>query len=483
MRLKCLCYYLTYICFLLYFIFTASFVQAQDSTLTYAASILVSGTTGQTPFWFHANQHGAIPADGSFVSGQWGIYKIYNPNNPRVFQWSGGVEAVTNYNKSGDVFFTDLYGAAKIGPIEFFAGQKKNITGLIDTTLTSGSLAVAGNSRPFPRIQISVPEFYPLPLTNDIVSFKASYSDGNLGGSNIIYGSTRYVPKTYFHQKSLYLRFGKNAGRLLIYTGFNHQVIWGGEQKISPISGLRPIDAYWYAITGKTLNYKKIGNHFGTVDLSASWKGKNWTYIIYRQNIYENGSLFKIINFVDGLNGLAIKRNRPIPKSISKFAFQTALIELIGTKDQKNSPAPFGLSIFEYGNYFNHYIYQNGWSYRGEGIGTPLIPSKELTSKNLPQNVSQFSNNNRIWALHAGMKGRWQRIDFTAKGTFSLNYGTYLAPFSQARRQTSVFLSAERKVSLFKEFKLLAGFTTDLGSLYPHSSGIMIGVRKNGFLN
>jgi hypothetical protein len=468
--------------FLVFFIYVIT-GKAQDSTLRYDATLIASASSGKTPFWAYANQSGAVPTSGKFVLGKWGISKSYNIYNPRLLQWSAGAELITSYSDKENLFFTDLFITGKIGPVELLVGQKKNINGLVDSTLSSGSLSVSGNSRPFPRIQLSIPDFYPLYFTGDYVSVKASYSDGALGNSRLSYGDTKYEPFTYFHQKSFYLRLGFPDQRFNIYTGFNHQVIWGGENRIWPADNLTKADAYWHAVTGKAVYFKKIGLHFGTVDLAAEWKGVNWSFFAYRQNIYETGSLYKVINFSDGLNGLSIKRSNPLSADATYFALQSFVLEVIGTKSQLNKTPPFGLSIYENGDYYNSFLYQNGWSYRNFGIGTPLISQQNETDKQLPVNKSQFSNNNRIWAVHAGASATWLGATIIFKGTYSFNYGTYLTPFDNTKRQLSVYLSAEKKMSFWKGTSVIAGLSSDYGQLYPNTTAIQLGIRKNGFMN
>jgi hypothetical protein len=52
------------------------------------------------------------------------------------------------------------------------------------------------------------------------------------------------------HQKSLYLKLGKRRHKLNVYAGFNHQAIWGGEDKIFT-GGLKRAEAYEYVVLGK----------------------------------------------------------------------------------------------------------------------------------------------------------------------------------------------------------------------------------------
>jgi hypothetical protein len=451
----------------------SSFANAQDSTLSYSASISLAASNAQTPFWLRANQNGVVPGNGTFALGQFGLYRNYNNNNPRIFQWSAGAEIIAIYGKSGygkrsDYFFSDLYAAGKIGPVEILVGQKKQVTGLMDTTLTSGSLSFSGNARPIPGFQISIPTFYPLAFTNYFVSVKASYGDGKLGSGNISYGSVLSVPSTYFHQKSLYFRFGRHSDPIKFFAGINHQARWGGESQISPVSKLNTLNAYWYVIAGKTFDYKKIGTHLGTIDIAGEWTGRAWSYFLYRQNIYETGSLFKVTNFADGLNGIRIRRNKLLSKDQTYFAINSVLLS--------------DLSIFEKGDYYNSYIYSQGLSYKGGEIGTPLIPNQNLTDKALQGNNTKFTNNNRIWAFHSGIKASWLNTDLLFRGTYSRNFGTYINPFDSSIQQFSMQLSASKKMKFLRNGSFIASFYSDIGALYHSSTSFVLGYRNNGFL-
>lgn len=472
----------------LFCIIFSSFANAQDSTLSYSTSISLAASTAQTPFWLRANQNGVVPRNGTFALGQFGLYQNYNKNNPRIFQWSAGAEIIATYGKPGygkraDYFFTDLYAAGKIGPVEILVGQKKQVTGLMDTTLTSGSLSFSGNARPIPGFQISLPAFYPFAFTNYFIAVKASYGDGKLGAGNISFGSVLSVPSTYFHQKSIYFRFGKPTDRIKLFAGINHQARWGGESQISPVSQLNTLNAYWYVISGKTFDYRKIGTHFGTIDIAGEWAGRAWTYFLYRQNIYETGSLFKVTNFADGLNGIRIKRNRLLHKDQTHFAVNSFLFEVIGTKNQTNNAPLSGLVIFEKGDYYNSYIYSQGLSYKGGEIGTPLNPNQDFTDKALPGNGTKFTNNNRIWAFHSGVKASWLNTDLLFRGTYSRNFGTYINPFDSIVQQFSVQLSASKKIKFLKNSSFIASFYSDIGTLYPNSTGLLLGIKKSGLID
>lgn len=473
----------TRVCLTLYLILIVLELRAQDSTVYYKASITAAGATAQTPFWQYANQYGSIPTNGNFGIVDAGIYKVYNPNNPRTFQWSAGVQGIASYGRSENVFLSDLYAAVKLGKVEILAGQKRMIAGLTDTTLTSGSLPMAGNARPYPRIQIAIAEYLPLYFTNNFVSLKFTYSDGYLGASRINYGSAPHVPDTYLHQKQLYFRLGNASHRFRIYLGGNHQAMWGSEDKIIPLYRLGMLKAYWYTISGKTLDYRKVGNHFGTFDIGGEWYGKDWKFFLYRQNIYETGSLFRTTNFEDGLNGLSVKRLKPLPKGSSYFAFHSFILEVIGTRNQTNQYPISGLAIFEKSNYFNSYLYQRGWSYYGSGIGTPLAPASAHTDSELPRNRAEFTNNNRFWAFHTGATATWMHLKLAFRGTYSRNSGSYLTPFDKVKQQVSLSLNVEKNINILRGCSVFSALSSDIGDLYPNTYGLSIGLRKSGFLD
>ncbi|MDR6803563.1 hypothetical protein J2Y45_000833 [Dyadobacter sp. BE34] len=467
----------------LYLLLIVFKLQAQDSTVYYKASVMAAGATAQTPFWQHANQNGSIPLNGNFGVVDAGIYKVYNPHNPRLIQWSAGVQGIASYGKSANGFLSDLYAAVKIGKIEILAGQKRMTAGLVDTTLSSGSLAMAGNARPHPRVQVAVQEYLPLYFTNNFVALKFTYSDGYLGASGINYGSVPRISDTYLHQKQLYFRLGRKSHRYRVYLGANHQAIWGGEKEIMPLYRLDMLKAYWYTISGKTLDYRKIGNHFGTFDIGGEWHGKDWNFFLYRQNIYETGSLFKVTNFEDGLNGLSVKRTKPLPKGSSYFAFHSFLLEVIGTRNQINRYPISELALFERANYFNSYVYQRGWSYYGSGIGSPLAPASTTTDGDLPRNNSEFTNNNRFWAFHTGVTATWMHLKLSFRGTYSRNSGSFLTPFEGVKQQVSLWLGAEKNLNILKGCSVYSALSSDIGKLYPNTYGLSIGLRKSGFLD
>ena len=460
---------------------STSFIQAQDSTFSYSAAIQGALTTPQTPLWLHANQFGITPVQGSYLAGQFGLYRKYSHSiaKKRLFDWSAGAELAAYAGPVSNLFLTDAFVAGKLGGLELSIGQRKETGGLMDTTLTSGSLSLSGNSRPYPRIQLALPQFVSLGFTGNFVAFKGSYSDGLLGKAQVGYGNVTEIPAAYLHHKALYIRLGRPEHRLHLYGGFNHQAMWGGEDKIFT-GGLKTPLAYKYVVIGKPWAASRVGNHFGTIDLGAEWKGKKWTYFGYRQNIYEDGSLAGLTNIVDGLNGFRMKRNGTIDQS--GFGIKTLLIEFVYTISQGGNVVDYNNYSHGIDNYYNHYVYNQGWSYRGRIMGPPLVTTQDIQKSDILKDTTDLTMNNRLWAIHAGLLGQVQDIHIQVKGTFSHNLGTFGYPLAPARTQFSFFVQAEKPVRFANGSFLNVRLATDLGALYPTTFGLEIGWRKQGFL-
>jgi hypothetical protein len=455
--------------------------SGQDSTFYYSANIQGAFSGSNTPLWLHANQYGAIPTNGSFLNAQIGFYKKYNTHNPRFFQWSAGVEGIGVLGKKQDLFFTDIYIAGKAGPVELSVGQQKDAIGLGDSLLTSGFFAISNNARPYPKIKLSTPDFVNIIPGNDLFAFKFSYSDGMLGSARVIYGNTNRVPEIYMHHKALYVRIGGPSHKVSLFGGFNHQAIWGGEEKIFS-GGLKTAKAYEYVVFGKPWAASRVGNHFGTIDLAAQLNGNKWNLLLYRQSIYEDGSLSNLSSIADGLSGVRLKRVKKANEVKTGLVLNTLLLEYMYTKNQGGDVFDFSTGVFGNDNYYNHYVYAQGWSYKGRSLGNPLIGPQDAYRKEVTRNGTAFTVNNRVSGIHIGSELGWNETTILIKGTFTNNFGTYRREFQPSLKQSSILVKAERPFPIWNRSHLSISLAADFGKLYTSNSAMMIGWRKSGFL-
>lgn len=475
-------------------------VQAQNERVSQyhleAGSLL---STDQTPFWLRANQYGIVPLKGPVIRLQGGIrsdYKLPDSTGyrPKV-DWGYAVDAVANVGVTNQVLLPEAHVKGRLGAFELYVGRKREIVGLVDTLLTSGAYAWSGNALPIPKIQIGLNQYTPVPFTKGVLSILGAYAHGWFeNGDRLIKGS-------YLHQKYLYGRIGKPTWAFRLYGGFNHEVIWAGQadpgvlSDLIAVNGKLPSSLKYYipvvlGLRGQgdrndpnvtSLEDNRIGNHLGSIDLGADINLRNWNLYMYRQFLYDDGSLFYGTNLADGLNGLRLK-NRRQPAG-ERFFLQQVTVEYLYTKSQGGSE--FILDDADrrgQDNYFNQGQFVDGWTYFGRTIGTPFLTPFAETKPSLPKRPGIV--NNRVSAVNVGASALISgKIHVTTRLSLSQNFGLYIAPYPDAPMQFSGLLTAAVPVRAFGGTMLTSSLGLDLGGLLPNSVGVYVGLRKTGLLS
>lgn len=456
-------------------------------------------TSGETPFWLRANQYGIVPRESILLTFRQAIRMEYrNPPKTKLdslraakrnFDWGWGAEAVLNVGSEKTLLIPEAYVKVKIRRnLEVWAGRRRELIGLVDSTLSSGSYAWSGNALPMLKIQIAVPDYLP---RHSLFGFKGFYAHG-------WFENDRVFRNTMLHQKALYGRFGKPGWRLKLYGGINHEVMWGGytDRSVGPVITNKQLPNqlrdYIDVVTASALGNRtdidtnrvssfdrenRIGNHLGTVDLGFEYTGRRFSIFAYRQNIYEDGSLFHLTNLRDGLNGVRIRNQRPT--NTRGFQLQTLLLEYLYTENQGGPLFLEDAAHRGRDNYFNHSQYLDGWSRFGRTIGTPFITPSDDSRSELPRYA--FTNNNRVAVMHIGLLGQVHNfLQFQFKASYSENLGTYVMPFDQAVYQFSSALNLSAPLSIRKGITASTAIATDIGGLYSHNVGFFVGIRKSG---
>ena len=416
-----------------------------------------------------------------------------NLQNPKKIGWGFSVEGRFNAGNPSNFILPEGYGKFRLGIFELKAGRTREITGLCDTLLSSGSWSISGNALGIPKIQLSIPEFYTLPFLGRLFAFKGNYMHGWMGNWYI---QDKYVPGTasYLHQKSLYGRFGKSEWKLKLYGGFNHQVVWGQEKRtLGNEYDLNPLQTFLYVNIGKaysrdSIQNTRLGDQLGSIDMGLTYEFKNVRIFIYRQNLYDAGALYYLANLRDGLNGLSIVNKVENGKAIQWKKF---LLEFLYTKNQAGETwSPKTTSPYE--NYYNNGYYRAGWSYKGSGLGNPFISPARSIKAGLPESSSDFFANNRVMAFHMAGEVSFYNWIIITKLSFSKNYGTYLtSPDGKIYNgkntealngifpetdQFSGFLEAGRQLK--KGFRMVFACAIDQGDLYKNTFGLIGSISK-----
>lgn len=480
----------------------------------------IGTTNGVVPFWLRSNQYGSIPLPGASASVLGRFSKEYQEpsqsdliyGRKKLIDWGFGIEGRSNGGKHPNAQLIEGYVKGRFSIFQLKAGRSRDVMGLNgDTTLSSGNFAVSGNALGIPKVELSIPDFYRLPFFNGLISIKGTFSHGWVGhriisdtlsvADKLTKTYTRSLTQnayTYFHQKSFYGRIGKEDWRLNLIGGFSHQVNWGSESEIYGPEKfqLNGFNTFIYVITGKAYGggqlaeRSKIGNQIGSIDLGLEYKFNNVKLLVYRQNFYDVGALSKLANISDGLNGISFE-NLNIDSDAKKFIWKKLIIELFASKNQAGYPWSIPTASGDE-DYYNNYYYRQGWSYKGIGIGNPLITRNEDARSGQETRESDYFINNRVIAIHLGLNGEYKNFTFLTKLTYSWNHGTFATSSygtstgPKRNPQTGNIFKPVQQVSFYLEGwkELSRGYTfgvssaIDNGKLLNNSIGLILKLKK-----
>jgi hypothetical protein len=448
------------------------------------------------PFWLRTNQGGDVPSD-NFSMGYRGVLrKEYDTQDRKLLDWGFGFEGKLNLSQNSNVRLIEGYGKTRLWILELKAGRSRDMMGLADSTLSLGAFSVSGTAPGIPKVEAGIFEFYTLPFLGHMFAFKGNLSHGWFGEIPMRRTGLIKPVSTYFHQKSLYGRFGKEHWRLKLYGGFNHQVQWGNEADLygTDVFTLSLWETFLYMFTGKPYGTEiiatsKIGNHLGSIDAGFEYDFDNIRIFAYRQFFYDIGALYYLGNVLDGLNGLTIVNTSPKSKG---FRWEKALLEIFYSKNQSGELwSPITPSGDE--NYYNNFQFVEGWSYQNMNIGNSLIGTRQYIREDLPNYPLNHFINNRVIAFHTGFAGSYDVWKFMLKATYSLNYGTYgtseIGHSMGTRRspprhgifeettQFSGYLQVSRSIGSNYAIGLRTAF--DNGGLYYNSAGSLLYFSRN----
>jgi len=478
--------FLTHLCFFIVFV-NISFAQTFFSKTKYQLETgTYFSTSAITPFWLRSNQYGIVPLQAPVLTFRGSANKEYDSTKNdrqklKKFGIGYGFWGVANVGKQSGLFLPEAYLKVRFGAFEIYGGRRREVIGLVDTTLTSGSYIWSGNALPMPKLQISIPNYTSI-IGHGLISIKGAFAHG--------WFDNGYIKNYFLHQKWIYGRLGKPNWKIKFYGGFNHQVQWGGRYSspqrdsngliidklpsglnsyLNVVSGLSINQGNDGAVVGRPLNeaWNRIGNHLGTVDIGLESQINKYKFFIYRQSIYEDGSLFYLNNINDGLFGFSLKKNNII--SIKKIGINAILFEYLNTTSQGGNtgsentiPQLRGLD-----NYFNNSIYLDGWTYNSQSIGTPFFLDKNFL-KLSDTNPVKFRNT-RVQSFILSLSGNFNNLYFLSRFSKSINYGTYFSPLKF--NQNNIFfnfsyLLKKQKLALNIEYEKTDFHKNKIGTFF-----------------
>jgi hypothetical protein len=470
---------------------------AQNRGRFYAEIGALASSSERTPFWLRANQFGVVPLSAPFGTLRVGLAGArllsdttkgrYHSRPSRAWKLEYQAEAVGNVGKSNQFLLPEAYVKLAHRGIELVAGRRREVIGLVDSTLSSGSYAWSGNALPIPKIQFGTRGFVPLGRRGWL-SINGFIAHG-------WYAKTWYLRHSFLHQKSLIFRIGKPTATFRFYTGINHNVQWGGQSDyIDPkfaVNGKRP--GRWvdfpnvlFAIRTNGLNNDRLtsfdyvnlyGNHLGSIDFAGELRFPTVNLFMYHQHAFDDvtGMFFK--NLPDGLSGIRLQNNRP---GASGFQLNEFLLEYLTTLSQ-SGPTLYQTNKPWKGadNYFNNSQYREGWTYQDRVIGTPFLTRRQDIRAPYQNSSDWAIVNNRVQVFHVAMRATVARqIDLRVKVSYSLNHGIPEVFLVGQPRQLSTLVQAGFPLRWLGGSYLTAALSADVGQLYDNTVGGFIGFRK-----
>jgi hypothetical protein len=454
---------------------------------------LVVGSDSLAPFLIRSNQYGTLLNTSNSLYFNSGIKKQYDSlytlnKKLKKFDYGYGIEGHVNIGRTQDFRLPEAYAKIRYGVFELYGGRRREIQGLVDTLGTMGSYIWSGNALPLPKVEVSIPNYTPI-IGKGLISIKGNFAHGWFGDADS-------VKNYWLHQKSFYARVGKPSWKVKFYGGFNHQVQWGGRPAkpfYDPISN-QTISKFgsdfatfvkvatgvslasgandWTNQTGVAANEagNRSGNHLGTVDVGMEFYLAKAKIFLYRQSLYDDGSLFYLTNISDGLNGVSFTLLKNVPlKSIS--------LEILRTNSQ-GGPIFNNINAQLRGqdNYFNNSIYVDGWQYKDQIIGNPLIlvgylmKYKTPIKENLPKN---YILNNRVLGYNLSTRFKFNKVNICNNFLYSQNFGTYIFP-----SEFKSFVGKTSAILPINHYMLKIEIAYDFYSNYKNLAGMNIYIKK-----
>lgn len=457
----------------------------------------IVANNGYVPFGLRTNTNGLVPDSGPIIYQDVEIKRgndsLYSMNGQlKKFSISYGLKTRFNVGKKKEVRIGEAYLGMRYGAFELYGGRRFEIQGIVDSSNSSGSYIWSGNALPLPRINIAITKYTPI-TKNGIISIKGNYAHGWFD-NGVVIGSM-------LHQKSFYMRIGKKDWKTKFYGGFNHQVQWGGKPEkpyIDPPTGRlittfsSGIDTYVNVVTGISLNkndagvdldgvpyneaFNRAGNHLGTVDIGMEFFAKGSDILIYRQSIFEDGSLFYLNNITDGLYGVSWT-NRRQNSTLKKITVEHLETRSQGGETGSGNTIP---QLRGRDNYFNNRIYSNGWTYKGQVIGSPLLATISQLNLDLISQVGISSRlprsyviSNRISSWYMGVEYGCQILDFITRITHISSLGNYSIPMDV--KNTSLYQGVRYGI---REFTVKSDIGVDIGNLLRSKFGVQISISR-----
>ena len=332
-----------YVCIIMCFLPLCGMAQISRLGENVQYSFTAQGTAGggdNAPFWFTNNRYGLGTTQNNSGLARVALWRTVETDSLWFWRMGYGVDLASPINDENGYFCVQqAYADIEWKMLRLSLGQKERPSELKNPYLSTGGMTLGMNARPLPQVRLEMPDFWAIPGTKGIFSFKAHiaygwYTDNkwqrkfNAGTSN------KYTSGSMFHSKALFVRLGNSELFPLLFsgglemacqfggTGWNIEQYGGGSlgEKVDLGGNI------WTAFIPSSgyvndENYTNAsGNHVGSWHIRLDWKSKGWSVGAYMEHMFEDHSqMFMQYGFwKDMLLGLEV--------NLSKNPFLSSLV-------------------------------------------------------------------------------------------------------------------------------------------------------------
>jgi hypothetical protein len=435
------------------------------------------------PLWLVSNRFGAISDTKSDLSTFISLSNTHLLTNKHKTGLTGDRALAVSYgldlynHKNFDrTFLQQAYIKVNYGALQLRVGRYKEIIGEVDHELSTGSLGVSGNALPIPKLGIALTKYTDVPWTNGWIQVKGLISHGWMG-------QNQYMKDAYLHEKTLYLRVGKN--KLKLYGGIEHFAVWGGN-RAGGMSLDRSFKGFMNVFLVKEANDGSVnteidrpnraGDHRGVLEGGLEYEFDKLKLHVYNQTPFDMGQGIDIRN-IDRLFGVALTNKK------DSF-WKKVVAEFIYTKQMNDFyPAQYRES------YYNNGIYKTGWEYENQIIGTPLFVNRQrgvhyfpnipvYDWKSAKNNVTGNNIiNNQVVGGHLGAIYKvMHQLEAKTLLTYTRNYSTFLGMTTTPLNQCYTLQEFAFSPSSLPALSFTGGLAYDFGQLSKNIGG-MVGLK------
>lgn len=463
------------------------------------------GTAGggdNAPFWFTNNRYGLGTTENFSGLARVALWRTVETDSIWFWRMGYGLDLASPINGENGYFcIQQAYADIEWKMLRLSLGQKERPSELKNPYLSTGGLTLGMNARPLPQVRFELPDFWAIPGTRGIFSFKGHiaygwYTDGawqrkfNAGTSNI------YTSGSMFHSKALFLRFGNRKLFPLEFTGglemacqfagmgYNVQQYAGGllAQEI-PLGG-NILNAFFPS--GGDVNDENYtnaaGNQLGSWHVRFDWIQKGWNIAIYMEHFFEDHSqMFMQYGFWKDMM-LGIELNLPRNSFVTTFLYEYNTTMNQSGPLYHDETVEKTLQISGQDDYYRNHIY-GAWQMGGFVLGNPLLLSPIYNSY-FGQQGNLTPLHNRVQVHHLGLMGK-PSAQWTWRAMYTHQYslGTYNQPTLNPCTANYLLLEATYTPSWASGLSMTASYGHNDGNLLGNSNGAMLTVKFNGWLN